>query len=248
MKAIIVDDEGKSRRMLKALCEEYCEELEIVALAASVAEATILIEEKKPDLVFLDIQMPVKSGFSLLQQYEGNIPFHVVFTTAHDQYALKAFKFSAIDYLLKPINIDELIDAVKKVKQINYNTTSTEKLRILKEILAHKNSDKIALTTLDSLNVVKFKDIVRCEAKGNYTSIYLSNGNVLLITKTLKYYDDLLVKKDFFRVHKSHLINLRYVRKFIKGKQAMVEMTDGKKIEVSVRKRYALLQKLSLST
>lgn len=245
MKGIIVDDEARGRRMLKALCEEYCENLEIIGMAASVPEAKTLIDELKPDVVFLDIQMPVHSGFALLEYYESDIPFEVIFTTAHDQYALQAFKFSAVDYLLKPIEIDELIASVEKVQEIKGFVNSSNRLDLLKEALAAKSINKIALTTQDGFTFVKFEDIIRCEAQGNYTSVYLTDGSSLLITKTLRHYEDILEDKLFFRVHKSHLINLSYIRRFIKGKQSMVETTDGKNIEVSLRKRDALLQKLA---
>jgi len=244
MRGIIVDDEARGRRMLKALCEEYCENLEIVGMAASVTEAKTIIDELKPDVVFLDIQMPVHSGFALLEQY-NEIPFEIIFTTAHDQYALQAFKFSAIDYLLKPIEIDELINAVEKVQEIKGFTNRSNRLDLLKEALTAKSINKIALTTQDGFTFVRFEDIIRCEAQGNYTSVYLTDGSSLLITKTLRHYEDILEDKQFFRIHKSHLINLSYIRRFIKGKQSMVETTDGKSIEVSLRKREALLQKLS---
>ena len=244
MKGIIVDDEAKSRIMLKTMCENYCEGLEICALAASVNEAIELIGEHDPDLVFVDIRMPVQSGFNLLEHYD-DIPFEVIFTTAYDQYALRAFKYSAIDYLLKPISIEELVDAVERAKLRREGHQKTEQISLLKEAINNEKINKIALITLDGFTFVRFDEIVRCEAQGNYTSVFLSDGSSLLITKTLKHYEEILVEKMFFRVHKSHLINLNFVRRFIRGKQGMIEMNDGTHIEVSFRKRDALLKKLA---
>lgn len=244
MKGIIVDDEAKSRSMLKTMCENYCEGLEICAMAASVSEAIELIDEHGPDLVFLDIRMPVQSGFHLLEHYDS-IPFEVIFTTAYDQYALRAFKYSAIDYLLKPIAIDELKAAVERARSMLSNGQKAEQLSLLKEAINNEKINKIALITLDGFTFVRFNEIVRCEAQGNYTSVFLSNGNSLLITKTLKHYEEILVEKMFFRVHKSHLINLNFVRRFIRGKQGLIEMNDGTHIEVSFRKREALLKRLA---
>lgn len=245
MTGIIVDDEAKSRFMLQKLCETYCEDLEITGLAASVPEAITMIDLEKPDIVFLDIRMPIKSGFALLEHYNEAIPFDVIFTTAYDQYALKAFKFSAIDYLLKPISLDELIKAVEKVKRIRGNDKRQERINHLKEAISKEKIGKIALTTLDGFTFTNIDDIVRCEAEGNYTSVFLSDGSSLLITKTLKHYEEILTNHPFFRVHKSHLINLNYVRRFVKGKQGMVEMIDGGRVEVSQRKKDLLLEKLN---
>ncbi len=241
MKCVIIDDEAKSRTVLHRLCENYCSNLEVVGLAASVVEGIHLIDEKSPDLVFLDIRMPKQSGFSLLEHYGSECPFAVVFTSAYDEYAFQAFKYMAVDYLQKPINIEELVEAVGKVQKSLYNK-SPEELRT--GGIGTGAIDKIALTTIEGYIFVRYQDIIRCEAQGNYTAVYLTNGQSLLITKTLKYYEDILIFKGFFRVHKSHLINLHCVRKFIKGKQNLVEMTDGKQIEVSFRRREALLHRL----
>lgn len=244
MKGIIVDDEAKSRTMLKIMCEQYCEGLEICALAASVSEAIELIDEHHPDLVFVDIRMPVKSGFALLEHYDV-VPFEVIFTTAYDQYALRAFKYSAVDYLMKPISIPELVDAVKRAGNRVVGSKKNEQISLLKEAINNEKINKIALITLDGFTFVRFDEIVRCEAEGNYTSVFLSDGSSLLITKTLKHYEEILMEKMFFRVHKSHLINLSYVRRFIRGKQGLIEMNDRTLIEVSFRKREALLKKLA---
>lgn len=231
--------------MLKTLCEKYCEGLEIVGMAASVDEGLQVIKATNPQIVFLDIHMPVKNGFQLLETYEGHPPFSTIFTTAYEEYALKAFKLSVVDYLLKPIDIEALVKAVEKARKYHQNDDSTRRLELLKETLKKDPIQKIALTTLDGFTFVDYSEIVRCEAQGNYTDVRLSDGSSLLITKTLKHYEDILVDKDFFRVHKSHLINLNFVRRFVKGRQGMVEMTDGQLIEVSLRKKEALLKNLA---
>ncbi|MGB0983643.1 MAG: LytR/AlgR family response regulator transcription factor [Saprospiraceae bacterium] len=248
MTAVIVDDESKNRASLKKLCEKYVPDLTIEGLADSVATAKQIIDRADPDLVFLDIRMPVEDGFELLKKYE-DVPFDVIFTTAYDQYAIKAFRFSAIDYLLKPISIQELQAAVEKVRKKKGKTSSASKksnISILKENLATASFDKIALPTTEGFSFVKTESIMRCEASGNYTIFYLLDKTKYVITRTLKHYEEMLVEHGFFRVHKSHLINLTYVQKFIRGKQGYVQMIDGKDVEVSTRKREELLNRLGL--
>lgn len=246
MKGIIVDDEARSRRTLKALCEEYCSNLEIVGMADSVSEAKILLKKETPDLVFLDIRMPLESGFELLKYYGNDVPFEVIFTTAYDEYAKEAFQFAAVDYLLKPIEINELIKAVQKAQKLQGYIDPMRKFEFLKELLAAQKIEKIALTTAEGFTYVRFDEIIRCEAQSNYTQVVMTDNSSTLITKTLKHYEDLLLEKDFFRVHKSHLVNLHAVRRFIRSKKgSMIEMKDGAQIEVSARKKEALLERLS---
>ncbi len=245
--AIIIDDESRGRESLKKLLEKYCgDDVKVLGLGDSVATAKTLVEMHQPDLVFLDIRMPMGDGFSLLESYE-EVPFDVVFTTAYDQYALKAFRFSAIDYLLKPIDIQELMQAVEKIKkkQDDVEDESQERFIALKENLKNQNFDKIALPTTDGFTFVKREDIIRLEANGNYTAFFLKDKTKYLITKTLKYYDDMLVDYGFYRIHKSHLVNLTYITKFIKGRQGYVETVNGDRLEVSTRKREELLKALT---
>ena len=246
MKGIIVDDEARSRRLLQALCMGYCDGLEIIGLAASVSEAKKLIAQEMPDVVFLDIRMPIESGFELLKFYDNDFSFEVIFTTAYDGYAIEAFRFSAIDYLLKPIDIDELVKAVESVKELRDHAPQPEKFEFLQQLLIAQKIDKIALTTADGFTFVNHKEITRCEAESNYTTVFLIDGTSHLITKTLGHFEKLLIEKDFFRIHKSHLVNLHSVRKFIKSKKGgLVETVDGIRIEVSSRKREELLERLS---
>lgn len=246
MKGIIVDDEARSRRLLQALCMEYCDGLEIIGLADSVSEAKKLIAQEMPDVVFLDIRMPVESGFELLKFYDNDFSFEVIFTTAYDEYAVEAFQFSAIDYLLKPIDIDELVKAVESVNELRDHSPQPEKFEFLQQLLTAQKIEKIALTTTDGFTFVNHKDIIRCEAESNYTTVVLMDGTTHLITKTLGHFEKLLIEKDFFRIHKSHLVNLHTVRKFIKSKKGgLVETVDGIQVEVSSRKRGELLERLS---
>ncbi len=247
MRAIIVDDEVKNRRTLQMMCDEYCDDISIIGEAASVDEAKEVIDELKPDLVFLDIQMPMKNGFFLLEYYGANqLPFDVIFTTAHDQYAVKAFKFSASDYLMKPIDIDDLIASVEKVKTKKEKQQSKNKETILWSNIFATEIQKIALPTSEGFLFVPFSSIIYCKAEGNYTQfITVDKGNIL-ITKTLKHYETVLEEQDFFRVHKSYLVNLQHVRKFIRGKKGMVEMSDNTTFEVSPMKKEMLLQQLAL--
>lgn len=245
LSAVIVDDESNNRASLKKMCEKYVENLVIEGAAESVAMAKEIIDRADPDIVFLDIRMPTEDGFELLKKYE-EVPFDVIFTTAYDQYAIKAFRFSAIDYLLKPISIPELQEAVEKVrkKKIDNLKSPITPIEALKENLSSGTFDKIALPTSEGFTFVKRDDIVRCEASGNYTIFYLVDGTKYVITKTLKHYDEMLSEDGFFRVHKSHLVHLKYVEKFIRGKQGYVQLPDGKNIEVSTRKRDELLKHL----
>lgn len=242
MRSLIIDDEVRSRQVLKHLCNNHCPELEIVGEAGSVNEGIKQIDRLKPDLVFLDIHMPIKSGFALLDHYQHNIDFAVIFTTAYEEYALESFKYLAAGYLEKPIDIDELQSIVQKA-QIVFNNKSSAKT-ILQEGFEQK-VQKIALSTMDGYAFVRHEDIIRCEGEGGYTKVVLQNGESLLITKTLKHYEDMLLSKNFYRIHKSHLVNLKLVRKFIRGKKGMVEMTNGDQVEVSVQKRDHLLELLS---
>ena len=244
MRGLIVDDEARGQRILKSLCDQYCSDLEIIGTADSVSDAKIQIKELKPDVVFLDIEMPVQNGFALLEAYNSSTPFQVIFTTAYDEYAVKAFKYTAVDYLLKPIEISDLQGAVSKAR------VALDKMTVVKPSESTKPSakytpDKIALPTQDGYTFVKIKDIIRCAAAGSYTRVFLKDHSSLLITRTLKHYEGVLADYDFFRVHKSHLINLQHIRKFIKGKKAFIELYDGQQIEVASRKRDALLRRLS---
>lgn len=242
LKAIIIDDSIEARKALVTEIEDCCPEIELIGQAEGVVSGAKLIRSMNPDLIFLDIQMNDGSGFDLLELI-GNITFKVIFTTASDEYAVKAFKYSAVDYLLKPIDPDELVSAVKKAERGNQK----ENLNLLMENAKNTNKPvrKLALNTLDKLHIVNISDIVRCESDVNYTQFFFSNGNKLLVTKTLKDFEDLLSEHQFIRVHQSHLVNVNFIKEFVKGDGGYLVMTDKTSVPVSTRKRNTVVEMLN---
>jgi two-component system, LytTR family, response regulator len=243
--AIIVDDEEKSRITLGNLVSKHCSGVKINELCDSVDNAMKAIEKYNPQLVLLDIEMPFHNGFNLLERIKKP-DFDVVFTTAYDQYAIKAIKFSAIDYLLKPIDVDELKKAINRIE--NKNDTSIDKLKKIEVLLSNVKgkSAKIAIPTLDGLQMINADAIIKCLANESYTQINLIGGQKIMVSKLLKEYDELLSEFNFFRIHNSILINLKHVTKYIKGDGGYVVMVDGETCEVARRKKNELLSKLSL--
>ena len=238
--AVIVDDVSQARQTLKEDLATYCSDVDVIGEADGVVNAAKLLKNVNPDVLFLDIQMQDGSGFDLLELL-GQISFNVIFTTASDAYAIKAFRFSAVDYLLKPIDPDELIEAVKKAKMAP--VPSQDKVDVLlSTVKGKKNPTRIALNTMEKVHVVKLTDIIRCESSANYTIFYLSNKRQLLVTKTLKEFDNLLSEVDFIRVHQSHLVNAAYIKEFVKIDGGYLVMTDGTNVPVSTRKRSSVIQ------
>lgn len=244
LKAVIVDDELASRETLASYLKNYCPDIHLVADADSVKSGLEIIKKNKPDVVFLDIEMPYGNAFDLLEQVD-NIDFDLVFVTAYSNYAIKALNMSASYYILKPISIDELIHAVEKIKSERNSGDISIHSKILIENIqsVNKQNHKIVLPQLNGFDVIKVNDIIRCRANDNFTEFYLTNGTRKLISRTLKFYEDLLKDFDFVRVHKSHLINLQYVTRYMKGKGGQVEMTDGSVVDVSVNQKAAFLEK-----
>jgi two-component system LytT family response regulator len=221
------------------------EGVEVVALCENISDAVDAVRLHSPDVVFLDIQLQRETGFDLLTKIK-EVNFEVIFTTAYTEYAIKAFKFSAIDYLLKPIDIDELKKAVAKVeKRVNNNMTG--RLTQLVQNLKQGSSDnfKIALPTLDGLVFVKISDILYCEASSNYTQIFTTEEKYL-VSKTLKEYDDLLSDHNFFRIHNSYLININSIKKYVKGEGGYVVLNNDTSLDVSKRKKEAFLNKIGI--
>lgn len=244
IKAIIVDDEPRNIRILKKLLEEFCPEVIIGGEAESAEAAINLIRTSHPDIVFLDIEMPFGNAFDLLDKLMP-VNFQVIFVTAFDNYALKAFRYYALDYLLKPVDIEELKAAVKKavdrVKEKNMSQALDVFIQTMKPT---KNSlQKIGLPTNDGLIFTNIEDIVRCEASGSYTIIYLQDKQKFIVSKSLKEYEDLLPEDNFCRIHHSHIVNLAYVKKYFKGRGGYIEMNDSTTIEVATRKRDEFLAK-----
>lgn len=247
IKALIVDDESRGRQTLFNLLKENCPEVEVLEMCDSAKSAVESIEKNQPGLVFLDVEMPQQNGFALLESVR-NINFDVIFTTAHSHHAIKAIKFSALDYLLKPIDIDELRAAVDKVSQKKSQVQQHNNIEfLLQNAKGTKKFDKIALPTTDGFVFVNINEIVRCEASGSYTLFYFDKKESLLVCKNLKEYEDLLSDMNFFRVHHSHLINLSGIQRYIRGDGGQVVMQDGSVIEVARRKKEQFLHKLMKS-
>lgn len=230
----MIDDAPEAIEYLNELISELDEEVQVLATASSVVEGVKAIQKHQPDLIFLDIDLPDGSGFDVLEMTQ-NENYRVIFTTASDAHAIRAFKFSAIDYLLKPFTQEELIAAVDKAK---IERTSSP-YNMLQEGLK-KSPEKIAITAQDKIELVNIDEIVRCSSQVNYTSIHLLNGQRFVVTKTLKDYDQLLGDLGFLRVHQSHLIQEKYIRTFMKHEDCVV-LKNGDKIPVSTRKKSALL-------
>jgi two-component system, LytTR family, response regulator len=237
IRAIIIDDEKTSRDALQGLILRYCSNVNIVDQANGYKSGIEAINKHNPDLVFLDIQMPDGSGFQLLEDVK-EINFDIIFTTAFDQYAIKAIKFSALDYLLKPIVPTDLVAAIQKVEQKKNSFEVNSGIKVLLDNIKTKNDPhKIVLCTSDKIHVVELDDIIRCESDDYYTKFFIKDGRTLLISKTLKDNEVLLGNKQFLRPHKSHLVNTKYITGFIKNDGGYILMTDGTKIPVSRRKR-----------
>lgn len=245
---IIIDDENSSRATLRGFLENYCTEVSVVGEASSAEEGISLIKEMNPHLIFLDIELPLGSGFDLLEACKLS-NFEVVFTTAHDQYALQAIKVCALDYLLKPISVADLKAAVEKVaqkkKQASEPETPSPQIGAFVENISNFNKQlsKIVLPTLDGFLVVQTREIIRCEAEKNYTHFILEDKRRILVSKTLKEFEEQLHDMDFIRVHQSHLINAFHVQKYIKGSGGYVKMSDDSIIEVSRRKKEFLMDR-----
>lgn len=245
IKAIIVEDEIKSMNNLKNLLRKHCPEIELIGDALSIEEALELFEDPsfKPDVAFLDISLPDGLVFKMLDQLKP-IDFEVIFITAYNEHAIKACQYSSIGYILKPINPDELIESVDRIK-----VTGKDKIQERLEVFnrQHNNPnvfEKMSISAVDGIYFVNIRDIVRFEAEDNYTHIFLNGGERITASRTIKAYEDMLQSMNFYRVHKRHVINLNYMRKFIKGDGGYLVMDDGKKIEVSRRRRPAFMEQM----
>jgi len=239
IKTIIVDDEFNAREFLEKLLQRYFpDKFLVLALCESVDEAIHAIEKSNPELVFLDVQMPNKNGFQLFKELD-KINFEVIFTTAHSEFAIDAIKCSALDYLLKPINYIDLLETVKKYESKLHKASQQEKLMLLIENLDTGNSEynKIALPTETGFELVKTNAILYCEADSNYCKIVCLDGKKIVLSKTLKFIEELLPTSIFQRIHKSYLVNLNYVTRFNKTNELLVELSNGQTLPVSIRKK-----------
>jgi two-component system, LytTR family, response regulator len=211
LKAIIVDDEAKARRILETFILEYCPQIQILALVQDVPQAVKAIQKFKPDVVFLDIEMPGYNGFQLLEFFE-EIDFEIIFTTAYSEFALRAFQVSAIDYLLKPIQIDQLTAAVQKLEKIQGNSFIRERMETLQKNLEEYKLKKIVIPLSEGSLFVELNDIIFLKAEGSYANIFFKDGNKVIVSKNLKDYEDqLTLEEGFFRTHRSFLVNTNYI-------------------------------------
>lgn len=254
LRAVIIDDETNAREALTNLLRLVCPEVEICGEAKNADLGIEIIEEKKPNLVFLDIQMPGKSGFDLLASFE-KVDFGVIFTTAYQEFAIRAFRFSAIDYLLKPIDPDELQTAVEKYKA-QIASINPQQIQILRQQLhtpatvrlvnRHRNDNqRIALPTAEGIHFVQMTEIIQCESLGSYTKFHLIKGPAIVVSRLLKEYEEILDHYYFFRVHQSNIINLEHIKRYVKGDGGQVWMSDNTEIEVSRRRKEEFLALLS---
>lgn len=249
IKAVIIDDIERSRASLADDLKRHCPEIIVVGEGYSVTTGIEVIKKYQPDVVFLDIQLDDGNGFNILEQV-GSTGFKVIFTTGSDEYGIRAVKFSALDYLLKPIDPDELVAAVNKLKHAKKEdpVDIRDNLSVLIENLKNINnsSKRIALNSADRVHVVNVTDIIRCESQRNYTLFYLKGNKQILVTKTLKEFEEMLEDSGFVRVHHSHLINISYLREFVKSDGGYAVMNDNSQVPVAVRKKEHLMHLLGL--
>lgn len=246
IKALIIDDEKASRVTIANYLAKYCPQVKVLAEAENIMEGHEQIIRLKPDLIFLDVEMPFGNAFDLLEKFE-QLDFEVIFVTAFSKYALEALNLSASNYLLKPLNIDQLIEAVEKVQRILTDKKQIKTSSILLENLHIENKQlkKIVLPLIDGFEVVIIKDIIRCEANDNLCNIYLQDGTRRTVCRTLKFYDGVLQDYDFVRIHKSHLININSVKQYRKGKGGEVILSDGKELPLSASKKANFLERFT---
>lgn len=236
MKTIIVEDEMLLVKSLKKILATHCPFIEVVGVVDSVKKGTLLIAEKKPDLLLMDIELIDGNAFNLLDNLKTlNHPFKIIFITAYNEFAIKAFKYSAINYLLKPINPLELVETLRKLQ-----TASNTNIEVLQS--NYKKLSKLLLKTHKGIHIVEIKDIMYCKSEGNYTTFYLKNNQQIVITKPIKHYEELLSNKEFYRVHQSYLININYVVEYLKTGFAV--LSNLKQIPIATRKKEYFLEAL----
>jgi two-component system, LytTR family, response regulator len=245
MRAVLIDDEKNALDVLELQLTQYCTGVSIVARCNGGEAGIAAIHQYQPDLVFLDIEMPKVNGFDVLAQTR-HIPYEVIFTTAYDQFAVKAFKFAAVDYLLKPVDILELQAAVQKARARQGQSGMDEKIKTLLQQMmpAAAAPQRIALPVGDAIQLFAPDDIVRCESDSNYTYVFLQGGKKILLAKTLKEVEETLKGLSFFRVHQSHLVNINHVGKVVKGEGSYLTTSDGTTVPISRNKKDAFLELL----
>jgi two-component system LytT family response regulator len=245
IRALIVDDEPKNIRILHGLLQTYCTRVQVIGEANGFHKALELIESSQPDLLFLDIEMPYGNAFDLLEKIMP-VKFEIIFVTAFNDYALKAFRYSALDYLLKPVNIDELKAAVAKAEQKLDQKNINLQLNNFINNFKKAELQKIALPLLDGLLFVPVPEITYLHAKGSYTDVHLHNGEIHTTARNIKDYEDMLSQDTFCRVHHAYFINVNHIKKYSRGRGGFIEMEDGAIIEVSARRKDEFLSRFGL--
>ena len=245
IRAIVIEDEEASRKILTGMLDDHFKNIKVMAVCTNNADAKSAIEDFKPDLVISDIELGKETVFTMLRQL-NEIDFEILFTTGYDKYAIQAIKFAALDYLVKPFTEEDLSIAIAHYEQRHERKQNAQQFETLFHNLKLYKNDlkKIALPSFSGLTVFAVKDIIHCQAEGNYTNFFFSSGKKVLVSKTLREYEDLLNECDFVRVHKTHLINLHHVKNYVRGEGGAVTMSDGTIIDVSRRKKEDFLQRL----
>ena len=243
LRAILVDDEANSLSALQQKLIEHCPQVDIIGTYTKPAECIDSINQLKPDLVFLDIEMPGINGFKLLQEVSYK-NFEPVFVTAYDHYAIKAIRFSALDYLVKPVDIDELKGSVERAEQKKSNNSTNERLDLLLDHISNPKKDfkRIVIPSQDSLRFIRIDEIIYLEANMNYTHIYMSGNEKYVVSRTIKEYEDLLPESTFIRIHNSYIINKDFLEKYERGEGGQVIMSNGVRLDVSKRKKADFLK------
>ena len=243
--AIIIGDEKDARDGLRLAIERYCPEVKLIEICATPEKGIEAINMLKPDLVFLDVQMPHLSGFDVLQRV-GQVSFAVVFVSAYDKYAIKAIRFSALDYLLKPVDADELVQTIKRVIERSGRGGQSHYYQSIIHNVQHagKPIGRLAVPTADGIDFLNTDEIIFCQAEGNYTQVHLSQRRKQLISKNLREFENILCDSGFCRVHHSSLINMRHVQKYVRGEGGYVLLTDGHQVNISRRKREEFINML----
>lgn len=248
MKAILIDDELHNLTNLQVLLNTYCPQVEVCALAQSAEQGKIAVKTYLPDLIFLDIQMPEQDGFAFLGSLDY-YNFEVIFVTAYDQYAIQAMRFSAVDYLLKPINIKELVEAVNRAFKQNQLKSQHKQIEYLMDwfkVQSQKEEQRIALSTVEETRFAKVSEITRCESSNNYTTFFLSDNSKLLVSKPIYEYDELLSNYGFIRCHQSHLVNKAYIKSWLKEYGDFLLLNDGMQIPISRGKKQMMKEALRM--
>jgi two-component system LytT family response regulator len=247
MKVIIIDDEARTRKSIANILKFSQQDLKLVAEAEDVATGVSAIVEHKPDLILLDINMPDGSGFDLLKKL-NDIQFKIIFITAYEEFAVRAFEFSAIDYILKPVDPKKLIDAIDKAYQLVEQESISLKLNALFANLENSVSEnrKLVLKTAENIYIINTNDIIRCESDGGYTQFYLIDGKKILVSRNLKDYEEMLDGFGFYRIHQSHMINLKYIDHYSKTEGGAVVMKDNSYLPVARRKKESFLKLLEM--